>query len=321
MLNFLQHNYYSVFMPSKRLPLTLAVLFFVHQQVQAMCLNPLGCEPQTQQECISKLTGTRTEAIARAQLAECHKLPVVNLSICEKTESHWAAYMHSNSGKEWDWPDSDWSTKQECVKLYPRMFAPSKWVSKSYCASHTNQIRANLDLTQLETGRSVALDQGRRKLPDLAQLDDRAFVNAVQQLYYPKMTPAELASRLGVDAPTDPYNVALTCHQLAGGGSLVEWIAIETTRRYNATAGSAQDPTVVRTNAVAHGKEVVFRYFLKSAPTANPAVLRDQVVPRTCQMNANNPAFKDGLYYTFEYSDVGGRLLSKFSVGAAQCRT
>jgi hypothetical protein len=320
MLSLRQYNYYYSSMPFRSRTLILAALFLVQQQVQAVCLNPFGCEPQTQQECINKLTGTRTEAIARAQLAECRKLPRVNLSICEKTESQWAAYMRSHDGKEWDWPDSDWSTKQECVKLYPRMFAASKWVSKSYCVAHGDQIRANLDRTQLETGKSIKLDEGRRKIPNLAWLDERSFVNTVQQVYYPDIAKAELASRLGIDAPTDPLNVAITCHQFAGG-SPAEWVATEIARRYNASAEGAQDPTVVRTNALARGKEVIFRYVLKAAPGANPISLREQVLPKTCQLNASNPAFKDGLYYTFEYADVSGRQLSKFSVGLAQCRT
>ena len=320
MLRLSKYNYYSISMPFRSRISVLAALFLVQQQVQAVCLNPFGCEPRTQQECISRLAGTRTEAIARAQLAECRKLPRVNLSICEKTESQWAAYMRSHDGKEWDWPDAEWSSKQECAKRYPRMFAASKWVSKSYCAAHGDQIRANLDQTQLESGRSIKLEEGRRKMPTLASLDERSFVNVVQEVYYPDMAKAELASRLGVDAPTDPLNVALTCHQLAGG-SPAEWVATEIARRYNASATAAQDPTLVRTNAAARGKEVIFRYVLKTAPGANPGSLREQVLPKTCQLNASNPAFKDGLYYTFEYADVSGRQLSKFSVGLAQCRT
>jgi len=95
------------------------------------------------------------------------------------------ASTRSHDDKEWDWPDADWSSEQECGKLYPRMFAVAKWVSKSYCAAHRDQIRANLDQTRLETGRSIKLGEGQRKLTQLASLDERSFVNVVQKVCYP----------------------------------------------------------------------------------------------------------------------------------------
>lgn len=304
-----------------RFIVTAGAFFFIHQQAQAICLNPLGCEQITQQECISKLSGIRTEAIAKAQLAECYKLPRVNLAVCEKTEGQWTQYMRSNNGKEWNWPDSEWSRKQECQKQFPRMFAASKWVTKSYCVANADQIRRHLDEVELESQKSIKLIEARRRLPTLARLDDRSFVSAVQNLYYPDIPKAELASRLGIDAPADSFGVSVACQQISGSGSMIEWIAREIARRHNAGASSLQDQAVLRTEALARGKEVVLRYVLKTSREAHPNLLRDQVLPKTCQMNVNNPAFRDGLYYTFEYSDASGRQLSKFSVGAAQCQT
>lgn len=294
-------------------------VFFAHQQAQAVCLNPFGCEPQTRQECIANAKEARTEAAARAHLAECYKLPRVTETICKNAEAQWVGYMRAHAGKEWDWPDSDWSIKQECKVRFGGMFAASKWVTKSYCASHTEQIRRNLDGIQIESGRSVKLEETRRKVPALAQLDDRSFVAAIQRLYYPDMTTAEIAGRLGIDDPTDVGSVSLACHQLAGG-SLSEWTAAEVARRHNASTIGLNDPIVLRTDAVAKGREVVLRYVLKPSANANPTILREQVVPKTCQANAASMAFKQGLYYTFEYSDVHGRQLSRFSVGAAECR-
>lgn len=201
------------------------------------------------------------------------------------------------------------------------MFAASKWVTKPYCVANANQIRRNFDLVQLESKKSIKLDEARRKLPELAQLDDRSFVDAVQKLYYPNIPASEIASRLGIDAPTDAFGVSLACHQLSGGGSMLAWIATEIARRHNAGAANLQDRTVIRTEALARGNEVVFRYVLKNSTPANPNALREQVLPATCQMNANNPAFKDSLYYTFEYADASGRQISRFSVGASQCQT
>jgi hypothetical protein len=89
--------------------------------------------------------------------------------------------------------------------------------SRNHIASLGDQIRANLDRTQLETGRSINLDEGRRKMPNLASLDERSLVDVVQHVYYPNIAKAELASRLSIDAPPDPFNVALTCHQFTGG--------------------------------------------------------------------------------------------------------
>jgi hypothetical protein len=293
---------------------------FLYQYAQAICLNPLGCEPQTQQECIKSVSTTRTEAGARAQLAECYKLPRVNLALCEKSESQWIDHMRRHNGMEWNWPDSNWSTKQDCKRQYPKMFSATKWVVKSYCVGNADQIRRNLDLTQLETGRSVKLDEARKNLYALAELDDRLFIDTMRHQYYPNMSNAEIARGVGIDAPADVINVAFACQQLSSGATIVEWIASEIAQRHNAKTANLQDPTVVRTQATAKGKEVIFRFVIKASPNANPNALQDHVLPATCQMNASNPAFKDGLFYTFEYTDVNRRQISRFSVGSSQCR-
>lgn len=301
--------------------LAIIAQFFLYQHAHAICLNPLGCGQQTQQECIKNISTTRTEIGARAQLAECYRLPRVNLAMCEKAENQWIDHMRRHNGREWNWPDSNWSIKQECQKQFPQMFSATKWVVKSYCTGHADQVHRNLELTQLETGRSVKLNNARGNLTELAELDDRSFVDTMRRLYYPNMSNADIARLMGIDAPADALNVAAACQRLSSSATMAEWIANEIARRHNAKSAILQDPTVVQTQAIAKGKEVILRFVLKASPNANPNALQDRVLPATCQINARNPAFKEGLFYTFEYTDVNGRQISRFSVGASQCKS
>jgi hypothetical protein len=89
----------------------------------ALCLNPLGCQPKTEADCVKDSASAKTEAAAKALIAECRKLPRVTHSHCKAAERRWAEYVASRAGAEWDWPER--STKSECKKNFLATFSPA----------------------------------------------------------------------------------------------------------------------------------------------------------------------------------------------------
>ena len=63
----------------------------------ALCLNPFGCEPKTEAECVREAASAKTDAIAKALIAECRNLPGVTLSQCNVAEGRWAEHVASRA--------------------------------------------------------------------------------------------------------------------------------------------------------------------------------------------------------------------------------
>lgn len=101
----------------------------------AACFNPLGCEPETESDCIKKVGSAKTEAGAKALIAECRKLPKVTESQCKTQQKLWSGYMKTNNGTEWEYPDR--SVKAQCKKQFPTMFSQALWLSAQYCTENT----------------------------------------------------------------------------------------------------------------------------------------------------------------------------------------
>lgn len=179
----------------------------------ALCLNPFGCEPKTEAECVKEAASAKTEAAAKALIAECRKLPRVTLSQCKVAERRWAEHLGSRAGVEWDW--SERSTKSECKKHFPDTFAPALWVTPYYCKENAERLaQAAVEVDSI-TLKSARLEQARRKTPELDGLDDWQAISVLQAVYYSGMSKTDLATRTFVDAPPDPLAVAAECRKLS----------------------------------------------------------------------------------------------------------
>jgi hypothetical protein len=179
----------------------------------AVCLNPFGCESQTQAECVKVAASAKTEAAAKAMIIECRRLPRVTQGQCRTSEKLWARHLASRGGVEWDWPDL--ATKDECRRVFPTTFSPALWVTSAYCetnAARLAQAAIEVDPTSF---RSVRLDQARKKDSELAKLDDRQVIEVLQSVYYRDKSQAELAAGVFIDAPPEPLAVAAECKKLA----------------------------------------------------------------------------------------------------------
>ena len=83
----------------------------------------------------------------------------------------------------------------------------------------------------------------------------------------------------------------------------------------------------VSTRAEAVGRNVRFRYVLRVEKGLAPSKLSEfatetqrESVTKFCAVNANNPAFDRGLYYTFTYVNTFGEKLAEFNVEKAICK-
>lgn len=103
----------------------------------------------------------------------------------------------------------------------------------------------------------------------------------------------------------------------------VEQVAADIVKRHN-DANLTDDMTVSST-AEARGKQIIFRNVLRvqkdlSADKLNEfrTALREEIVPKTCMVNADNVAFmKMGMCYTFIYLNTYGQKLAEFNVDRA----
>ncbi len=117
-----------------------------------------------------------------------------------------------------------------------------------------------------------------------------------------------------------PANPSLTA---TGDSQTVEQVAADIARRHN--AANITDEMTVSSTAEARGKHIVLRYVLrvqKDLPKQKldefRSALQEEIVPKTCMVNANNVAFmKMGLYYTFIYLNTYGQKLAEFNVDRA----
>jgi hypothetical protein len=106
----------------------------------------------------------------------------------------------------------------------------------------------------------------------------------------------------------------------------VEWIASEIARQHNANAEAMKDEMTVSSSAQAIGKNVILKYVLRVKRDVSKQKLDEyrselyqEIVPKTCRVNSNNPAFKDGLFYTFVYVSHYGQPLAELVVNKRVC--
>jgi hypothetical protein len=190
----------------------LALLLFIPVPSFALCLNPFGCEPETQAECIKVAAGAKTEAAAKAMIVECRRLPRVTQSQCKTSEKQWAQHLVNRGGVEWDWPE--WATKDECKRAFPTTFSPALWVTPAYCEANAARLAQAANEVDLTSFKSIRLEQARKKVAELAELDDRQAVEVLQSVYYQDKSRAELAAGVFIDAPPEPLVVAAECKKL-----------------------------------------------------------------------------------------------------------
>ena len=107
----------------------------------------------------------------------------------------------------------------------------------------------------------------------------------------------------------------------------LEEIAQKVASLHNANAKALIDDVTVSTRAIAIGMNVRFEYVLRLKKNIHPAKLKEwvdltkrEIIPRACQVNANNTAFDRGLYYTFAYTNTYGEKLTEFVVDKATCK-
>lgn len=108
----------------------------------------------------------------------------------------------------------------------------------------------------------------------------------------------------------------------------VEEIAQTVARQYNSNAAAMLDDMTVSTRAIAIARNVRLEYILRvqrGLPLAKikefAEETRREIVPKSCAVNATNPAFDRGLTYTFAYTNTYGERLAEFTIDKAICST
>lgn len=106
----------------------------------------------------------------------------------------------------------------------------------------------------------------------------------------------------------------------------VEWIASEIARQHNVNAETMKDEINMSSSAQAIGRNVIFKYVLrvkrdvpKQKLDEYRSELYQEIVPKSCRVNSDNPAFKDGLFYTFVYISHYGQPLAQLVVNKRVC--
>ena len=107
----------------------------------------------------------------------------------------------------------------------------------------------------------------------------------------------------------------------------IEEIAQVIASQHNANAKAMSDEMTVASRAIAVGRNVRFENVLRVKKGLSPSKLREfanetqrVILPKACQVNANNPGFDRGLYYTFLYVSTEGKKLAEFNVDKAICK-
>ena len=106
----------------------------------------------------------------------------------------------------------------------------------------------------------------------------------------------------------------------------IEEIAQTIASQHNANSRSLQDDMTVSSHAVAVSRNVRFTNVLRVRKGLSNTDLKlfrneliQEILPKACQQNANNPAFKRGLFYTFIYKNTYGEKLAEFDVDQRSC--
>lgn len=107
----------------------------------------------------------------------------------------------------------------------------------------------------------------------------------------------------------------------------IEEIAQNIANQHNANAKAMLDDMTVSSRAIAIGRNIRLEYVLrvkKGLPSAKLREFSDEtqrdIVPKSCAVNAKNPAFDRGLSYTFTYTNTYGEKLTEFTVNKAVCK-
>jgi hypothetical protein len=107
----------------------------------------------------------------------------------------------------------------------------------------------------------------------------------------------------------------------------IEEIAQSIAAQHNANAKATLEDMTASSHAVATGRNVRFENVLRVKKGLPPAKLKQlseetqrEVVPKSCAVNAKNPAFDRGLTYTFAYVSTYGEKLAEFTVDPVACR-
>lgn len=190
----------------------LAAVALAPRPAWALCLNPLGCDKTTRAECIKASGKAQTEAAAKAQIAECARLPVHTERQCSGLSREWADYLRANGGQEWNWPKLQ--SKRDCREHYPSTFSAASWVTTAYCQANRARIEAAAKEIDPASGRSkkLAAAAAKARMLDLVgDLSDQSVVEVMRQAYYPDRTAQELAVAVFIDAPPDAHDVARAC--------------------------------------------------------------------------------------------------------------
>jgi hypothetical protein len=106
----------------------------------------------------------------------------------------------------------------------------------------------------------------------------------------------------------------------------IEEIAQNIARQHNRNAAAMLDDMTVSTRAIAEARNVRFEYVLRVKKGLPPAKLKEfseetrrEIVPKSCAVNAKDPAFDRGLTYTYAFSNTYGEKLAEFTVDKAIC--
>lgn len=106
----------------------------------------------------------------------------------------------------------------------------------------------------------------------------------------------------------------------------VEWVAAEIARQHNSKAHTMTDDMTISSSADSKGKNVILRYVWKARRDIShqklkelDSELRTELIPKVCAENAVNPAFKQGLSYTFVYVSHYGQKLAQLSIDKHTC--
>lgn len=108
----------------------------------------------------------------------------------------------------------------------------------------------------------------------------------------------------------------------------IEDIAKSIASQHNANAKGMLDGVTLSSRAVAVGRNVRFENVLRVKKGLSierrqefSDATQREIVPKSCAVNAKNPAFDRGLSYTFAYVNTYGERLAEFIVDKARCKS
>ena len=116
----------------------------------------------------------------------------------------------------------------------------------------------------------------------------------------------------------------LTC--TVAEAATIEAVAAEIARQHNVNASSMLDEMTISTLAKADGKHITIANVIRvkrNLPASKISEFKNEmtseILSRTCQAKALDAAFKQGMYYTYEFSSTYGELLARIKVDKLIC--